>query len=198
MEPVELIRELVYLRVGSQSGLIARIIELEDDRLAITMPIDEEGARVTPKGGSPLEVGWVTKTGIEWHGGVVADEPSDEASVLRVRLLAPRTSKVERRESPRARVTLDCEVSLFGGSPARGRIIDVGSGGIAAIVPLELQPGDSVLLTVLRAGEEPIRLTASCVRTTGEGPAGFTYGLFSAGTRDLLVEHAFRRAAEAA
>ena len=198
MEPVELIRELVYLRVGAQTGLIARIVELDDDRLVVTMPIDEEGGHVMPKPGTPLQIGWVTKKGVEWNEAVSTDESSDESSLLCVRLLAPQTTSVERRESPRAKVALDCEVSVFGSPPARGRIIDVGGGGIAAIVPLELRPGDSVTMTVFLEGQEPVSLTASCVRTSGEGPAGFTYGLFAAGSREHLVEHAFRRAAEAA
>jgi len=198
VEPVELIRELVYLRIGNQAGLIARIVKLEDDRLVVTMPIDEEGIRVRPKGGMPLEIGWVTKSGVEWHEAVSGSEGPEDATVLHVRLLAPRTTAVERRLSPRAKVALDCEVSLFGGSPVRGRIVNVGGGGIAAIVPIELQAGDSVTMTIFLPDGDPIKLTASCVRTTGEGPAGFTFGLFSAGTRETLVEHAFRRAAEAA
>jgi c-di-GMP-binding flagellar brake protein YcgR len=197
VEPVELIRELVYLRIGTQTGLIARIVQLEQNWLVLTQPIDEQGVHVTPAAGAPLEVGWVTREGVEWRPAVVADEQVDDA-LLRVRLIEAQTPTVERRAFPRASVTLDCEISLFGGEPVRGRIVNVGGGGIAAVVPLQVRPGDSVLLSVLIPGEEPIQLTASCVRTEPQGPAGFVYGLFSAGSRDKLVELAFRRAAQAA
>jgi hypothetical protein len=198
MEPVELIRELVYLRLGTTSGLLARIVQLDRDSLVLTTPVDEEGRQVTPAEATPVEIGWMTKDGIEWHTAVVRGPPSGDRSGIVVRLHEMRGAQAERRAFPRAKVALDCEVAAVGTEPVRGRIVDVGSGGIAVIVPLELEPGAFVQMTVPLDGEEPIRLTASCMRTSGEGPAGFTFGLFAAGTKDRLVEHAFRRAAEAA
>lgn len=198
METMELVRDLVYLRVTGRSGLIARVVAIEGDRLVLTQPVDEEGRPIAASEGTPLEVGWMTKIGIKWHDALVTAKPVGDPRAFVVKLTEERTVRSERRSHPRARVELDCEVSPIGGEPVHGRIVDIGGGGIAAIVPLELQPGDAVQMTVVVPHDEPIRLTATCVRTTGEGPAGFAYGLFAAGTRDRLVELAFRRAAEAA
>jgi hypothetical protein len=173
---------------------MSRIHAVDGDRLLIRPPIDGEG-RLPTEPGTPLEVGWLGDGGVQWHAGVAVGydlHDGDEALVVR---LLDAGVQAQRREHPRAKVALALEAwPLIGGEPVPGRVLDIGVGGLRVELPVALGVGDVVQMAIRIPDEAPIRLSARVYRAE-PGVFVFTYELFAAGTRERLVDAAFRLAA---
>jgi hypothetical protein len=193
---MELVRDLVHLRLGGQS-LVARVGAVAGEEVVLRAPTAEDRP-VMPHPGTALELGWITKAGIRWHHAVVAacrpfaDEPS-----LTVRVL-DQPVRVQRRRHARAKLDLAVDVWLdLAAEPLQGRLRDVGDRALRVHVPAPLAPGDVVQLAVRIPGAEPIRVTGRVYRVNGEEVV-LGYELFARGSRERLVEAAFRHAAAGA
>ena len=190
---MEILRNLVYLRVGSHAALISRLFDIDGTDLVLGMATDDEGEVVLPDSGTPLEVGWVTKDGVQWHTAVSTGRTSWRRPSFGARLV-DRPIQEERREHPRARATLDVELLPMVGEAVPGQIVDVSTGGLCVDAPVELAPDDLVQMAIAVPGEEPIRFTARVIHAA-EGSYGLSFELLTLGARERLVRLAFERAA---
>lgn len=192
---MELLHDLVHVRIGGRTGLLSRLYEAKDNELVFGAPY-ENNTQIAPEIGTPIEIGWMTKTGVRWHWAVVTfREIRDDGVAFGARLM-DQPVRVDRRRHPRAKFVAPINLALgFGADATSGELLDVGAGGLRARVDADLTVGD-VLQIAIETLDEPIRLSARVYRREGDHYV-FTYELFSAGSRERLVDLAFRRAAAA-
>lgn len=183
---MELVRDLVHVRVAGRRSLLARVVSA-DETMLITTPTDEEGGTLGLPRGATLDVGFVTKEGLEWWAAVSLGEVAGRGRQLHEIKVQSQSVRRERREHPRTRASIDIEVVRPGGVAVRGQLHDLGTGGLRASVPLPLTPGDVVQMAVDAGGGEKIRFAAQVLRVDPDGSAGFIFGLFAAGTRERLL-----------
>jgi hypothetical protein len=192
---MELLHDLVHVRIGGRTGLVSRLYEANGNQLVLGAPY-ENNTQTAPEIGTPIEVGWMTKTGVRWHTAVVTlSETRDEGVAFGARLM-DQPVRVDRRRHPRAKLSVPISLTLgLGAAIAAGELLDVGAGGLRARVDADLTVGDVVQIAI-ETLDEPIRLSARVYRREGDYYV-FTYELFAAGSRERLVDLAFRRAAAA-
>jgi hypothetical protein len=194
---MELVRDLVHLRLEGIDPLVVRILEVREEGLLLTAPYEAQ-RQFVPVAGTPLKLGFLTQDGTTWLNAVamgpeVGDQPS-----FGVRFLDQGVRR-ERRRQPRAKVSFLVEVAdLAADPPVQGTVLDVGDSGLRAQVPIELAVGDAVQLTIAVPDGPPMRLTASVMRVDPDRVYFFAYGLFAAGSRDGLLELSFRASAQRA
>lgn len=194
---MRLLRDLVHVRLEDRDPLVSRILELRDDGLLLTAPRDDED-RVVPEAGTPLKIGLLTDVGVSWLTAVVTGERPSDPLTFGVRFLDAAVRR-ERRQQPRAKVSFPVEVASFlSDQPVHGHLIDVSDAGMRAFAPLELEPDDLVQMTIFVPEGEPVRLTASVARADPGNVYALAYGLFATGSRERLVEIAFRESARTA
>jgi hypothetical protein len=192
---MELLHDLVHVRIGGRTGLLSRLYEANDNQLVLGAPYAND-VQIAPEIGTPIEIGWMTKTGVRWHSAVVTlRETRDDGIAFGARLM-DQPVRVDRRRHPRAKLVAPITLALgLGAATAAGELLDVGAGGLRVRVDADLTVGD-VLQIAIETLDEPIRLSARVYRRAGDHYV-FTYELFAAGSRERLVDLAFRRAAAA-
>jgi PilZ domain-containing protein len=191
---MELVRDLVHLRLQGIDPLVVRIVEVREDGLLLTAPY-EAHRQFVPVAGTPLKLGFLTEEGTTWLTAVAVGPELGDRPAFGVRFLDQGVRR-ERRRQPRAKVSFPVEVAgLAAAAPVPGTAMDVSDGGLRAHVPMELSVGDAVQMTIIVPEGSPVRLTASVSRADPDHVYVFAYGLFAAGSRDRLVELSFRASA---
>jgi hypothetical protein len=152
------------------------------------------GESVLPSRSEPVEVGWMTWSGMVWCGGLVLGEKGFGESV-RVRLLG-RPVATERRRHVRLPVDLDVEV-VPGGydpTPVRGKCVDLSPGGMQVVLPVELDVGDVVRITLSADDGNSLETTARVARRIGPARFGFAIELLGVGSPARFARFALDQA----
>jgi hypothetical protein len=184
-------RGYVHLRTRDGNRSIARVVGEHDATLHLA-----PGQRTVPLPSQPepVEVGWMTWAGMVWCGGLVLGEKGFGESV-RVRLLGKPVAS-ERRRYVRLPVDLDVEV-VPGGydpTPVRGKCVDLSPGGMQVVLPLELDIGDVVRITLSADDGDSLRTTARVARRIGPSRFGFAFELLVVGSPRRFARFALDQA----
>jgi hypothetical protein len=150
-------RGYVHLRARDGRRVMARVLAEHDATLRLT---PSPGEPVLPRRPEPMQVGWMTWSGMVWCGGLYLGWKGLEDS-FEVQLLG-RPVAAERRRHVRLPVDLDVEV-IPGGydpTPVSGKCVDLSPGGMQVVLPLELDVGDIVRITLSADDGNSLETTA--------------------------------------
>jgi hypothetical protein len=188
--------DFLHLRISGYPAYVSRVLDFQGEGIVVRCPV-EDGIPIGPAPGTPVDIGWMSPSGVVWHAGVATESQArDDSWTFRIQMLDG-TVPVERRSHPRAQVRLDAELVPAPGAPAvRVTVLDIGAGGMRVRVPDPLAVGDVVQVAILPPAVEPVRLTARVLRVDGDTCA-FSYELFWSGSLERLVELAFENASGA-
>jgi hypothetical protein len=170
---------------------MARVVGEHDATLHLS-PVPGESA--LPSQHEPVEVGWMTWSGMVWCGGLVLGEKGFGESV-RVRLLG-RPVATERRRHVRLPVDLDVEL-VPGGydpTPLRGKCVDLSPGGMHVILSVELDVGDVVRIVLSADDGNSLATTARVARRIGPARLGCAFELLIVGSPRRFARFALDQA----
>jgi len=181
----------VHLRFPRGGTVMARVKTEEEGALVL---VPSAGGPPTPVGPAPVEVGWMTWSGMVWCGGLLlAAEGLDEA--VRVQLLGPPVP-VERRRHVRLPVDLEVEVFPGARSPDSvfGTCVDLSPGGMQVVLPIELHLGEVVRIALRADDGDSLQVTARVARRVGPARFGFAFELVVVGVPERFARFALDQA----
>ena len=186
------INSLLTVRIVGEedSELSSRLEGLEEGRFAIALPSDGTSEHELPYG-TDVELEWPAGRGLGQINGVVRGRADVGVPALMVELIGePRVQ--QRREHARAELVLEIEIWPSALSDAvSGVTLDVSGGGMRAVIPTQLDPGQLVRFVIDMPDGTTVNGLARVIQQREDDVAAFEFHEIVPGDRERLIKTVF-------
>jgi c-di-GMP-binding flagellar brake protein YcgR len=185
------VNALLSLTIADVEGeLHSRVEDLMDDGSILIAEPSEDVHLAT---GSTVEIEWRLRSGVARQPVTVVKHVDNGISSILVKP-ADEPKVIQRRDFARIDVLLTVFIETHLGQEGRGSTVDVSGGGMRAVVPFELNDGQTVDFgIVLPDDEREVRGKAQTIRKVADETYAFGFSQIAEADRERLIKFVFAR-----
>jgi c-di-GMP-binding flagellar brake protein YcgR len=182
------LNERIFVVLGDHR-LTSRIEGTRGGDTVVVPPPSRDGFVVWPQLGEAVSIEWTTARGLYRGDGIVMAHQGDPPSAVLIRLDSSQIA--QRRDHVRVDLVLDLELTQVAAPPVRCQTVDVSGGGMRALVPLDLVPGEHVSVKLSLPDEPEIQADAEVIRGTEGTSYAFRFIAVEPADRERLIRYVF-------